>query len=260
DAQLLDGPFFQALGPDAFHELLGLTDLDAPVLTVSLRRENLEESLRSFVLDDGHLKFVLYSTLRIGVVPDTARLQRLRDWPADAVREAPPGRVAATVAAELARALELPPGSLAALGRRWQQWIDATAEGRVRSRTLSAMAREDHRAAMRTGLDRFGASSVAPPATLDQIAGSYTRSGALDTITGLGLAPEQDDRLRRAFESAYADTMANHLGADWMDIGTSADPAHSTVIRHESDEQLTAPPGRLGLSGEAPRQIGRAHV
>lgn len=139
DAELLDGILFQAFGPTATHQLLGLSFRDKPVFTVHGRGRTLRESLMKFVIgglygkDGNELeKPTNFSVLRCSRfnqrhVPETSEshLPPLCEPLSVLVREA---NVSDAIRI-LASACNIPVSALSLLKHRWQSWIDAERKG-----------------------------------------------------------------------------------------------------------------------------------
>lgn len=156
EAELFDGIFFLALGPDMILDLLGQTNRDCPAIVVSGRQRTLEQCLLHFTTDprsEDHPE-----TGRKGNQPDIGALRPLRYQvlnktitAEDSKRTAPliettlqaeAGRddtVAHTIA-RLYGAVFTGSGqgggksaddSFRFLGQRWQEWIDAERQGRI---------------------------------------------------------------------------------------------------------------------------------
>lgn len=152
EAQLFDGIYFMALGPNLILDILGQDNQDRPSIVVSGRQRTLEECLLRFTTDKctaeeqgggcfeiKTLRPLLYQVLQRSITPEQS--EKYEDAIGEALRDGADedGSVAHTVARLYAAVLdqEAPngnrnnPGSFKFLGRRWQEWIDAERQGRI---------------------------------------------------------------------------------------------------------------------------------
>lgn len=249
DAQLLDGVFFQALGVERVHEILGRSDLDPPTFTILGRAVSLEESLRRLVVgpgDLGHFEYSVFSALGADTRDLRARLQAVDPTGVD---QAAPGEVARQAIAAFAEAGAGNDDLRARLLAGWEAWIEAEATGRIgfeQYRTAGAgfavVADKWWTPVLNTGPGRDLA------AVLREVS---KRSDALRAIAESGLPADLEEHVRAWYETVYIDYVATNNEADWLDLagGRFSDV---TVRRRRSSGKASIP-----LRGSAPMHLGQ---
>lgn len=152
DAELFDGVYFLAFGPDVVLDLLGQTGYEKPFLTVSGRQPTLEQCLLRFttvpdsqhqlsaeeetvnLLDIGTLRPLEYQILQKTITSEESQQFALR---ARAVLNEHAGdhlSIAQRIAYLYAAYCQQDPsdGTCQLLAQRWQEWIDAERKGLIR--------------------------------------------------------------------------------------------------------------------------------
>lgn len=249
DAQLLDGIFFQALGVERVHEILGRSDLDPPTFTILGRAVSLEESLRRLVVgprDLGHFEYSVFTALGADTRDLRARLQAIDPTGVD---QAAPGEVARQAITAFAEAGAGNADLRARLLAGWEAWIEAETTGRIsfeQYRTAGdgfAMVADEW---WTPALDTSPGQEVA--AVLRTMP---KRSDALRMIGDAGLPSKLEEHLRAWYEMVYIDYVAANNEADWLDLagGRFSDV---TVRRRRSSARASIP-----LRGSAPVHLGQ---
>lgn len=250
DAQLLDGCFFQGLGVDRVHALIGRRDVEAPAFTIIGRGGSLEESLRSLVAEaSGRLRPFTYSVLRaFGQDPATVA-ERLPGVDAQAVLEAPAGSVAHAAAESIASGLDSTEQTLDLLARRWSEWVEAEQIGRISYERF----RSPQDGAWDLAVARWHTPVLEDPSVRDAVHAlrqEPNRGTALRKLALSGLTASRYDELAAWYEKVYADFIARNNGADWIDI-TGGRPAEEHVVPVVGVRART-----VTLRGQAPKHLG----
>lgn len=254
DAQLLDGIFFQALGPARVHRIIGRVDFGATAITVLARGTSLEESLRRMALDGwahGGFRWSVLAPWALGteavgpLPPDPSSLSLVRHAPAGAVAR----RLAWALAVAVGRSAEEP--SFVHLARAWQSWIDAERDGLVALERYAPAPQRCWEGAV-AGWELPRDPRLRTRATA--MAAQPVRSAALAllerTDDSAPLTTREREELEAWYKSVYLDFLATNNRADWIDIVGGRLSERGGTPTAERQQQ------RLVLRGSGPELLG----
>ena len=161
DAELFDGIYFLAFGPDVVLDLLGQSGYEKPFLTVSGRQPTLEQCLLRFTTEPCDTQHRLSAGEERGSLPDIGTLRPLEYQvlqktitPEESQRFAPQARavlgkharehwsIAQNIACLYYAYCHVDPsdGSCRMLAQRWQEWIDAERKGLIRYKAQDSLS------------------------------------------------------------------------------------------------------------------------
>lgn len=225
DTQLLDGRVFLALGPAGFERLVAAFGSHGPwPLEVVTRKGDLAACLRCLVVHDDRPDAPLAGFWFSALADDPTRERVKKALDALTVRELDEAIAArGGVAAGLAHLLEVcgaTPDESAALGRAWQDWIDAQRHFAVREGAVTNLLADppDHAslAAVRRQLTALRAPASCF-AVVEELAGPnvVTRSDAYEVLAPL-TAPDEHEpvaEIKRWVNAWHQQVIANRVGA-----------------------------------------------
>ena len=277
-AELVDGTFFMAIGPERVRTLMGLSYRDAPALIIRGPGEDLLESLLAFFTDlpvgalrdpdsprHARISGVEPSVLRVGWLQRRARLIEPAVVDLDCAHTEIPARLASAL--EVSYGLRR--GDLHQLGERWAEWIAAVQTGQVLYQRNTRRLAPDAITAALSG--SFVQESIPPWARLTEdtwhrLTTTLRRTDAWTICENLVAgdfvqAPDEahpmevrSSYVKAVYSFGYQMALADQHEAAWITVQDSTNEfVHDMLHRTHGSGGGDAP---MALAGEATRSLG----